>query len=389
MTYLGLDQAALVERGAYHTAKEITQQPELWMEIYRMIVRRQNEIRDFLEHTYPSVDAIILTGAGSSGFLSKTLEGLFFRKTGIPCRAILNTDLVSHPHDYFHHQSSALLISFARSGDSPESCAAVQLADQLLQKCIHLIITCNSEGVLANTATKHPNLLITLPAQANDQSLAMTSSFTGMLLTGILLTHIYELGPVQEQMTRLSHYGSKIINENGDLLKSVAALNFKRAVFLGAGPLFGIAMESELKLQELTDGKIICKHDSFLGFRHGPKAVIDEDTLVVYIFSNSDYANQYEKDFMTSMRKGKKALFEFGIAEYTDPDSELPQLLTLSEETEQLDESFWAIVAVLPAQILGFYKSLELFLQPDAPSRNGAISRVVEGVSIYPYSIPV
>jgi tagatose-6-phosphate ketose/aldose isomerase len=389
MTYLGQDEAALVEQGAYHTAKEITQQPELWLEIYQMIVRRQNEIRDFLEHTYTCVDTIILTGAGSSGFLSKTLEGLFYRKTGIPSRAVLNTDLVSHPHDYFNYQSSVLLISFARSGDSPESCAAVQLADQILHKCIHLIITCNSEGVLAQTSTKYPKLLLTLPAQANDQSLAMTSSFTGMLLTGTLLAHIYELALVQEQVTRLSHYGRKIIDEYGDLLKSVATLNFKRAVFLGAGPLFGIAMESELKLQELTDGNIICKHDSFLGFRHGPKAVIDEDTLVVYIFSNTEYAFQYEKDFMISMRKGKKALFEIGFAEYTDMAAELPQLLTLSDDTGQLYESFWVIVAVLPAQILGFYKSLELFLQPDAPSRNGAISRVVEGVSIYPFSMPV
>ena len=389
MTYLGLDEATLEKRGAYHTAKEINQQPELWLQIYQMIIQQQSEIQDFLEHAYSRVDSIILTGAGSSGFLSKTLESLFFRKTGLPCRAVLNTDLVSHPHDYFNHQGSVLLISFARSGDSPESCAAVQLADQLLKKCIHIVITCNREGILAQTSTKHPRLLLNLPAHANDQSLAMTSSFTGMLLMGTLLAHIYELDSLQEQVIRLSQYGRKILDGYRDKLESVAALNFKRAVFLGAGPLFGIAMESELKLQELTNGKIICKHDSFLGFRHGPKAVIDEDTLMVFIFSNTCYANQYEKDFMLSMRKGKKALFEMGIAQCMDPAAELPLLLTFSDQTEQLNESLWAIVSVLPAQLLGFFKSLELCLQPDAPSTNGAISRVVEGVSIYPYSMPV
>ncbi|HEV7330821.1 MAG TPA: SIS domain-containing protein [Flavisolibacter sp.] len=389
MQYLGLDLATLIERGACHTAKEIAQQPELWCEIYKMIEARETEIKQFLESSYAIIDTIILTGAGSSGFLGKTLEGIFFKKSGIPCRAVLTTDLVSHPHDYFNKQSKVLLISFARSGDSPESDAAVQLADQIAQQCMHIIITCNEEGMLATTPTKHPRLLVTLPSRANDQSLAMTSSFTGMLLAGALLAYIRELSSAQEQVTRLSHYGNKLIKNYTDLLKSVSSLGFRRAVFLGSGPLFGIAMESELKLQELSNGKIICKHDSFLGFRHGPKAVVDEYTLVVYLFSNTPYAIQYEKDLLISMRKGKKALFELGIAQHAIPAAGIPQLITLAKDQEQLEEIFWSIVTVLPAQILGFFKSLQLGLEPDSPSTHGAISRVVEGVSIYPLSLPV
>ncbi len=383
MTYLGLEESILEELGASHTAREIEQQPELWLEVYQTIKQRQKEISTYVKEVYPHIDQIILTGAGSSGFLAKPLEGLFFKSTGIPTKVVLTTDLVTHPQDYFGVEDGILMISFARSGNSPESSAAVKLAEQLVQHCYHIIITCNETGELANTQTRRPKLLLTLPLRANDQSLAMTSSFTGMLLTGVLLSQIDRLSEIENQVKLMSEYGSCILHQH-QMLRSIASLDFKRAVFLGAGPLFGIAMESDLKVQELTAGKIICKHDSFLGFRHGPKVVIDEQTLVVYLFSPAGYVHQYEEDLVHSMDKGKKALFEFGVSQDAGIGAELDQLLSVANINTPLEETFWAIVAVLPGQMLGFYKSLELELQPDSPSSDGAISRVVQGVSIYP-----
>ncbi len=388
MTYLGLEESLLTKLGASHTAREIEQQPDLWLEIYKMMVQRREETIAWLQDVYPHINQIILTGAGSSGFLTKPLEGIFFKCTGIPTKFVLTTDLVTHPNDYFGIEDGILMISFARSGNSPESAAAVNLAEQLVQHCYHIIITCNQKGELAKTETRRPKLLLALPPRANDQSLAMTSSFTSMLLTGVLLARINQLPELKEQVRLMGQYARKLLREDHDTLKSIAAFDFKRAVFLGAGPLFGIAMESDLKLQELTAGKVICKHDSFLGFRHGPKVVIDEETLVVYLFSNENYVHQYEEDLVRSMEKGKKALFELGIAQHANIEAELNQLISFSDTDQRLEENFWAIVAVLPGQILGFYKSLDLGLQPDSPSTDGAISRVVEGVSIYPLLMP-
>jgi tagatose-6-phosphate ketose/aldose isomerase len=387
MTYLGVDTSILEELGAYHTAREIEQQPELWLEIFGMVQQRQEEISAYVKEVYPHIDQIILTGAGSSGFLAKPLEGLFFKSTGIPTKVVLTTDLVTHPQDYFGVEDGVLMISFARSGNSPESSAAVRLAEQLVQHCYHIMITCNHSGELAKTTTRRPKLLLTLPSRANDVSLAMTSSFTGMLFTGVLLARIDELSMMKDQVRLMTEYGTAILRQHGTL-QSVAALDFKRAVFLGAGPLFGIAMESDLKLQELTAGGIICKHDSFLGFRHGPKVVIDEHTLVVYLFSPATYVHQYEEDLVRSMDRGKKALFELGVSQDGSIGAQLDQLITFSGIQEPLEEIFWAIVAVLPGQMLGFFKSLELELQPDSPSADGVISRVVQGVSIYPLLIP-
>ena len=136
-------------------------------------------------------------------------------------------------------------------------------------------------------------------------------------------------------------------------IKEVASQDFKRVVFLGSGPLYGTATESNLKLQELTDGNIICKNHSYLGFRHGPKAVTDErDTYSFYILKQS-FVMQYEKDLVLSMRKGKKPLYTIGIFESDVNGLEFDLEIKLSEDGDQLDEEFLSVCDILPAQLLG------------------------------------
>jgi tagatose-6-phosphate ketose/aldose isomerase len=383
MKYLGYDQQALVEMRAIHTAKEISQQPQVWKKVYDDILLKQPSIHEFLDKAFSVSERIILTGAGTSAFIGLSLRGIYQRKTGVITEAISTTDLVSHPQDYFTSNVPTLIISFARSGNSPESAAAVTLADRSCTRCFHLIITCNPDGKLAHHPAKE-KLVFTLPEESNDQSLAMTSSYTGMLLTGLLMADMKGAGSLKGTMDTLIKYGEKMITYYADELKEIAQKNFTRAVFLGSGPLFGTATESHLKLQELTDGKVICKHDSFLGFRHGPKAVIDKSTLVVYLFSNDPHVLQYERDLVDSMKKGNRPLLEVGVIESQARDITLDHVFHFSENGPKLPEEFLAVCSVLPAQILSFYRSLHLGLRPDSPSDSGAITRVVEGVNIYP-----
>ncbi|AHM62261.1 tagatose-6-phosphate ketose/aldose isomerase [Flammeovirgaceae bacterium 311] len=372
----------LTDRGAIHTAREISQQPEIWQKVWNLVERERTSIQTFL-NKHKEIQRIILTGAGTSAFIGLSLRGVFQRQTGLLTEAISTTDLVSHPKDYLHPDIPTLMISFARSGNSPESVAAVEMADKVCRSCYHFMITCNPEGKLANMTTKQDSYILTLPHEACDLSLAMTSSYTGMLLAGKLVAHVFDLESTRKSLQTIVTYGQKIINYYAQELKQLAELDFKRAVFLGSGPFYGTATESHLKLQELTDGKVICKRDSFLGLRHGPKAVVDETTLVIYIFSNNDYALRYEKDLVASMKKGKAPLAEIGIMESDIPNVGLKNKIVLSENGYSLDEEFLTVCSVVPAQILGFYKSLQLGLQPDTPSATGAITRVVEGVEIY------
>jgi tagatose-6-phosphate ketose/aldose isomerase len=375
----------LKQKGALFTAREIANQPALWLKTYEIVYRDKKNIQKFCNTCFKQDQLdIILTGAGTSAFIGDALKGPFYQKTGIKTRAVATTDLVTHAEQYLNRDKPILLISFARSGNSPESVAAVDLVNKICNNIYHLIITCNPEGALAQKYQGSNCYVFLLPPEADDQSLAMTGSFTSMLLTGLFLSLIDKIDEQEKVVKQLSEVAKKILTEKLTDIKEIAELPFSRAVFLGSGPLQGIACESHLKVQELSDGNIICKYDSFLGFRHGPKAVINKETLLVFLFSNDNYVYNYEHDLVKDINNGERGLARIGIGEKISEDLDLTLTISLSVNGSSLPEEFLAVVNVLPAQILGFFKSLALGLAPDTPSSSGTITRVVQGVNIYP-----
>jgi tagatose-6-phosphate ketose/aldose isomerase len=368
-----------------YTEKEIWNQPDLWKKIYDKIKAEAGDIAAFLHAALeePQLN-IILSGAGTSAFIGLSLSGVFTRTLNKTSIAISTTDLVTHPLDYFKTDSAILLVSFARSGNSPESVAAAELADQLCTKVFHLIITCDANGALANFNSPSSKYVVVLPPESNDRSLVMTSSYTGMLLAALLIARLSDIEKLEKQIAVLQHYALKIFKQS-ETFERIAHLNFERIVFLGSGPLYGTATESQLKVQEMTDGKIICKNDSFLGIRHGPKVVIDNSTLVFLLFSNEKYVSAYECDLLESLATDSKPLAIAAMLESGKLPCRIDHLFLLSDNGKLLEEDLLPVCFVLPSQLIGYYKSLQLGLDPDLPSVTGVISRVVQGVHIYPF----
>jgi tagatose-6-phosphate ketose/aldose isomerase len=383
MKYLDMEEGRLRELGAIDTAREISGQPALWNTVFDKLTGEEEAVCAFIDMVFEKVEKIILTGAGSSAYIGYSLEGIFHRRSKKTTLSIPSTHLVSHAEDYLEATVPTLLVSFARSGNSPESVAVIKKADSICRECYHLIITCNPEGDLANQAFRNSGYVYLLPPESNDKSLAMTGSYSGMLLAALLISDIRDLQSRRKTVKVLQTYGQKLLTDHRDSIRRIAALPFNRAVFLGSGPQFGTATESHLKLQELTDGKVICKHDSYLGFRHGPKAVVDEQTLMVYYMSNIPDVLRYELDLVTGMSEGKKPLFQVGISERHIAPIAIDELLAMADDPEPIGEAYITVAAILFGQMLGFYKSIELQLQPDSPSASGAISRIVKGVTIY------
>ena len=384
--FLGFSEADLIARGAICTAKEISQQPGLWEKTYQLALQNKSYIAQFLQSLFikPNLD-IIFSGAGTSAFIGNSLKGIFQKNTQLRTRSIATTEIVTHPHYYFSKQNPTLLVSFARSGDSPESIAAFDLANEFCDSIYHLVITCNQNGRLATSTNSKNSLVIVLPPETNDQGLAMTGSFTSMLLMAILISKINDIEKYQQEVNNLIEYGETINKRYAEKLKSICELTFERAVFLGSGALMGCAEECHLKLQELTDGYLISKFDSFLGFRHGPKAVINPKTLMVYLFSSDPYVMQYEKDLLHSVNGGERGIYSIAVLENDQLDIDVSQKIILNSfDKKKIDPDFLPVCDVLIGQILGFYKSLQLCLQPDTPSKSDTITRVVQGVKIYP-----
>ncbi len=366
------------------TLNEIKQQPELWKEIWELVNQNKNNIHNFLH----SVDhhEVIFTGAGSSYFIGEIVAPNFQKDTGLSAKAVSTTEIVTHPNHYINPNKDTLLISFARSGDSPESLAAIKLTKQVSSKLKSLVITCNANGRLAQIENDEQNFKIILPEKANDKSLAMTSSVTGMALTAQLLGRINHLDQEKSKIATVAKAIEDFFYIYNESLQKAVTNNFSRAVFLGSGAMIGVAREAHLKLQELTDGEIISKFDSFLGFRHGPKAVVNEQTLIVYFISNDPYVRQYEFDLMKSIKKGQKNSMSIAIYN-NDIPNEIKNSVDIGYQVDsnegEIDEAYWTLSSLAVAQLFATYKSMDLGYNPDSPSVSGSIHRVVQGVTIY------
>ncbi|GGF20132.1 SIS domain-containing protein [Echinicola rosea] len=383
-TYLTLDAEKAEELGAFHTAKEIAGQPELWQRVFSQVVKDKGAIHTFLKPIFEKSNArIILTGAGSSAFIGESAQGAVQQMTDVHTQAIATTDIVTHPELFFLQDAPTLLVSFARSGNSPESVEAVKLADEHCKEIYHLIITCNPDGELAAYADDCEGncFALVLPEGSNDNSLAMTGSFTSMLLAILLVAGVDQLDELKGQFEDAMETATGMLHHQLEKFEAVAELDFERVIFLGSGTMLGVARECHLKLQELTDGQVVCKHDSFLGFRHGPRAVANEDSIVVYLFSKDAHVSRYEKDLAQSIGKDKRKIKTISFA--AGKKDGYHSILDLPAVGDSEKAIFNVLPATMVGQLLGFYKCLQLGLRPDNPSVSGAISRVVQGVTIY------
>lgn len=369
-----------------YTYKEILQQPEVWKKEFGSLLENKGKINDFVSKHFDSPNSeIVFSGAGTSSFIGDILSVLYAERGYRNCRSVSTTDILTHPKEYLPIDKKVVLISFARSGNSPESVATVELANKLCKEIVHVVITCNSEGILAGSVSPD-DLLLLLPAETNDKSLAMTSSFSTMLLTGLLLADIKDLEKKGTEIEELCNNARMVLDTYMPQIEELGKRTFSRAIFLGSGELKGIAEECHLKLQEMTDGKVICKFDSFLGFRHGPKAAINDETLLIYFFSDDDYAFAYEKDLVEQINTNNAVIGQIAITgKQRDIPGAILDLIVHTSASQGKLNPYNFIVQVIVGQLLGYYKSLDLNFNPDSPSVSGNISRIVEGVIVYPY----
>ena len=363
-----------------HTYREIKQQPEVWKKAYGIILQQKKEIKSFVDKYLSEGYEIVMTGAGTSAYIGDALEPALFDTRFRGARAIATTDILTAPEFYFDGSSKVLLISFARSGNSPESIGAVKAAEATAGKIAHIFITCNAEGELAKR-TGDNILCVLLPPETNDISLAMTSSYSTMLLSCSMIAHIDTIEQQKEYIYTLSDCVAAAMDKYEADIESITRRDFKRAIFLGSGPLQGVAEESRLKLQELTDGAVMCAFDSFLGFRHGPKALVNPESLLVYLVSPKEKIRRYELDLIRQIQANNKVKANVVVC-LQNPGDESDLCIELGF-TEDMPACYGCVAYVFAAQMLGMFKSINSGLCPDTPSVSGNISRVVEGVTLY------
>jgi tagatose-6-phosphate ketose/aldose isomerase len=378
--------------GSRYTAREIAQQPSVWPRVLDLLERRGVEIRAFLESAGAvgsGTASLLLAGAGSSDYIGRAAASSLRERLGRETTAVPTTHFVTHPGSHFVPGKPVLVIHFARSGDSPESLAAWRFLRRVRPDARHLVITCNESGTLRREAARDPGaLVLTLPPETNDRSLAMTSSFTSMTLCAIGLGWMDALPDLRRHVEAASEAARAIIEVHAEPIDAFARRDFRRACFLGSDALEGAMAEGSLKMMEMTAGKVAVISNSFLGVRHGPQIFIDNDCAVVACLSSVPKVRCYELDLLRELRRKGQGGSVMALSVHDDPTLsdcvDLPVVLLPGGARErEIPDSLRVLTDIVACQVLAFSRSRALGLMPDNPSPGGVISRVVQGVTVY------
>lgn len=384
-----LSQSVLEEKGAAITTQEIKQQPELWGEVLQTMEEKKELIQNFLDQIRSKHDhvRVIFSGAGTSAFVGETLVPTL-RDAQTDCfyefSAFATTDIVASPTSYFKKEEPTILVSFARSGNSPESVATVELAEAIVDDLYQITITCAPEGALAKKAEgDSKNLLLLQPERSNDQGFAMTGSFSCMYATALF---VFEERPFEEKVAHLQAaiQLAKDVFKKEDQIIGWVEKDIKRAIYLGQGPFFGLAHEAQLKILELTAGEIATLYETSLGFRHGPKSFVNDETCVIVFVSNDLHTKKYDHDILEEVAADAIARNIVAITTEKIDDNQIDSFVIPA--AKDLPDAYLALPYIIVAQAYSLISSVYIGNTPDTPSKTGTVNRVVKGVTIHPFN---
>ena len=390
MAIFNISEETMQATSSVFTLSEIYQQPATWKKTCAQIAACKDELQAFIDQVVKAEDFdIVLTGAGTSEFVGNSLYQALNTKYAHKAKSFGTTDIVPAPENYLSKTKPTILVSFGRSGNSPESVGAVDNAEAVCENIYHLFVTCNKNGALSKRAEGADNCFaINLTDETHDQSFAMTSSFSNMYLATYLAFNLDKLEEITAIIDQIIAAGQDFLDNNyGAVQAIVDDFNFERIVYLGAVGLKGVAQESALKMLELTAGKVATMYDTPLGFRHGPKSIIDDTTLTVVYLSDDEYQRKYELDLIKEMgpqRKANKIAAVYntaceGLDEFVDYQIQI-------NSGDAKDNVILGLDFILFAQTLATMKSLSMGITPDNPCPTGEVNRVVKGVILYPYA---
>lgn len=377
---LALPHPEKEERGLLYTPAEIAQQPATWRITHRIFEESRRNLASFLHQAHAERWTIYLVGAGTSDYIGHSIANLLRRRWGCEVSAIASTDLLTNRDDLVIADRDYLWISFSRSGDSPEGVAVLEQALASSPKVRHLVVSCNKNGRMVELAQQNKNCFAMLLDDAvNDRSLAMTSSFTNMVLFGQELAHLWDNKSFEQTLDRMTSTAEYVLDEGAYLAHNLAQNGYRRACFVGAGALGATARESALKALELTSGDIQTMHETTLGLRHGPMSSLNNETLFTGFISTDDRRRRYDVDLLNEIR-AKQVVRTIVSVGQTDAASDHSLYCAAFDD---LGDAYRPAVDVIFSQMFGLFSSIELGLKPDSPSPNGLISRVVEKFAIY------
>jgi D-galactosamine 6-phosphate deaminase/isomerase len=368
-------------RGYFHTLREILQQPLSWIHTAEHLAGLGPD----LQPVVAGIQNLVLTGSGSSEYAGHCVRMALQNQLGVNALALGGGVLLTHSGRALPPGRPALLVSLARSGDSPESVGAVSLLLKSEPEVRHLVLTCNASGKLVTSFRNDSRVhAVTLHDGTNDRSLVMTSSFTNLVMAAQFLGYLDNPELYQSRCRAVSSIVSQLLEDQFGALAEVATSDFKRSVFLASGSRFGAALEGSLKMLEMTSGQVSAMCETYLGFRHGPMSYVHDDTLVVCFLSCDPTVRAYECDLIRELDQKSLGMLKVIVGDKIPADLLREQDVEIAcPGLSELGDDVAPLVDVVVAQLLGFFRCMQVGLRPDSPSEGGIINRVVQSFNLH------
>jgi tagatose-6-phosphate ketose/aldose isomerase len=384
LALLALPDAEKHEHGLLYTPYEIAQQPVTWQATFRLFESYRTELQRFLRQAHEERWTICLIGAGTSDYIGHSVANLLRRHWSCEVSVIASTDMLTNRDDLILADRDYLWIHFSRSGDSPEGAAVLEQALVSCPRVRHVVVSCNEDGRMVKLAQGNEHsYAVLLDDAVNDRGLAMTSSYTNMVIFGQALAHLWERDDFEKTLESMTIAAEYLLDAGAflayDLSQNMKPEGYNKACFVGAGGLGATAQESALKLLELTSGRIQTMYETTLGLRHGPMSSLNMDTLFTVFFSNGENRRRYDVDLLNEVRRKRvvRTIVAVGGTDAAcDHSLDAPIFTTIAD-------AYRPAVDVIFSQMLGLFSSMKLGMKPDSPSPNGLISRVVSKFAIY------
>jgi len=377
---LGRPEEEQRKLGYYHTLHEILHQPLTWLGTCERVISAVPQLRQSLQ----GVVNVLFTGSGSSEYAGECVRMALQDDLGVVCTVVGGGTLLTCGRRAFPPARPALMVSLARSGESPESVGAVSLMLQQEPDLRHLVLTCNGNGSLAREFGGNPQVgIVTLDDATNDRSLVMTSSFTNLVLAARFLGMSEKPEAYRALCARLSQIAGSFFLQHFGTVAKLAALPFRRVVYLGSAYRYGAARESALKMLEITSGRVTTLSETYLGFRHGPMSFAHDDTLFVCFLSSDTTVRAYECDLLRELNAKKLGMLKVVVGEAVPSEIMNPGDVALEcAGLKEVGDNNAVVIDAVAGQLLAFFRSLHEGLHPDSPS-DGVITRVVQSFQLH------
>jgi tagatose-6-phosphate ketose/aldose isomerase len=383
-TLLALPDAKKREAGLLYTPAEIAQQPATWQATRGLFDELKKDLKSFLTQAYKERWPICLIGAGTSDYIGHSVANLLRRGWGCEVSVVASTDMLPNREDLILPERKYLWIHFSRSGDSPEGAAVLEQALASCPNVKHLIVSCNEQGRMVQLGQDSPRACaVVLDDKVNDRSLAMTSSFTNMVIFAQALASLWAHDNFEGNLETMTRAADFLLDEGATLAhmlsQTVGPGGYEKACFVGTGSLGAAARESALKLLELTSGQVQTIYETTLGLRHGPMSSLNLGTLFTAFLSSGENRRRYDVDLLNEVG-AKRVVRTLAVVGGTHAEADYS--LNCSAFAK-IPDIYRPPVDVIFGQLLGLFSSIEIGMKPDSPSPSGLISRVVEKFAIY------